>query len=421
MAEKTYMYVGCFTEPERAGTGSGGIVVFEKTGDGPWKRIQTVEQRNPSFLAMSEDKNFLYNVQGGGDRLCAYAINERTGKLSFLNSVPSKAGLALEVCNGYLFVAAGDISVYPLKEDGSIENEVARLTPTGEIGPMKGIQHSAQPHHILHDAQKKYFAVPCRGMDYKQWLAEAGSLDTSGGVSLNPSIATIPEVVVVQPEVETGMDMMMPDSTYTETETTYTTEKSGGYLITYKTIIQRIYSSNGELLMTRSEGPTEVSREAAQSTSGHGSADPSKIVSSLSGEVARVSVGISFKDSLANEILALINASRAKDGLAPVTMGGDSQKLAKARAAAMAEYDSADYKNPLYGDLAAMLNTFGMSGIPSENTWRTASSRSANEIHARFMGANGSRDAIMSSLYTEVGIGIAVKNGYLYISEVFFK
>ena len=191
MAEKTYMYVGCFTEPERAGTGSGGIVVFEKTGDGPWKRIQTVEQRNPSFLAMSEDKNFLYNVQGGGDKLCAYAINERTGKLSFLNSVPSKAGLALEVCNGYLFVAAGDISVYPLKEDGSIENEVARLTPTGEIGPMKGIQHSAQPHHILHDAQKKFFAVPCRGMDVvhiynfdapSRTVRAVSKLDTYGGL-----------------------------------------------------------------------------------------------------------------------------------------------------------------------------------------------------------------------------------------------
>ena len=257
-------------------------------------------------------------------------------------------------------------------------------------------------------------------MDYGQWLGEIGGIGTSGGVSLNPSIATVPEVVIVQPE--TGYtDMMMNDGTYTERETTYTTEKTGGYLVTYQTVIERTFSANGDLIMTRSDGPLEISREAISGTGGRAAADPSLIASTLSEEVARVSVGISFNDTLANELLALINASRAKDGVAPLTMGGESQRLAKARAAAMAEYDTADFRNPLYGDLVSMLDKFGLNGIPSENTWRTASTRSANEIHARFMGTSGSRDAIMSSIYTEVGIGIAVRNGYIYISEVFYK
>ena len=344
----------------------------------------------------------------------------------------------------YRYVRNFDNDTYAFVEVDENGNDVEIQTPSGSDIPANFVHMGNNVYAILNDHgvvigyKERYIddagnylwrdaskpdidSSSILNMDYSQWLAGAGSLDTAGGASLGSSIVTVPEVVVVQPEITGGPDMPMNDGTYTETETMYSTEKSGGYLITYKTVVQRVYSANGDLMMTRSEGPTEVSREAAQSVGAHGSADPSKIAKSLSDEVARVTVGISFKDSLANELLALINASRAKDGLAPVTMGGDSQRLAKARAAAMAEYDGADYKNPLYGDLVAMLDRFGMSGIPSENTWKTASSRGANEIHSRFMGTTGSRDAIMSPLYTEVGIGIAVKNGYLYISEVFYK
>lgn len=190
MQEKSIMYVGCFTAVDRGGAGQGGIAVFERCGGGSWTKIQTVEQFNPSFLAMSEDERFLYGVQGKGNKIYAYAIDEHDGTLKFLNSVDSKAGLACEVCNGFLYVVAGEVQIYRLMEDGSIGELMQSFTPEGEVGPITSVQRNAQPHHILHDAQKKYFAVPCRGIDMvhvyhydaqKDRVNEVCALDTYGG------------------------------------------------------------------------------------------------------------------------------------------------------------------------------------------------------------------------------------------------
>lgn len=165
MRNDKMMYVGCFTAQDRGGNGSGGIGVFRSRDGGPFERVQTVEQFNPSFLALSEDRRFLYGVQGKGRELYAYAVDDTDGTLRFLNSVEAGPGLACEVCGGYLYVVAGTVQIYRLNADGSIGARVAVFTPEGTVGPITGVQKSAQPHHILHDAQRRLFAVPCRGMD----------------------------------------------------------------------------------------------------------------------------------------------------------------------------------------------------------------------------------------------------------------
>ena len=260
-------------------------------------------------------------------------------------------------------------------------------------------------------------------MDYTSWLGEITGEDIRGGISVskNPDIS-MPEIIVVPADPQTTQTQMLSDGTYVDTETLYTTEKSGEYIVTYMTTVQKTYSSNGELLMTKMDGPTEISREAITNNTGE-TPDKSKIATTLSAEYARISVGISFRDGLANEILAHINAERAKEGLPALSMSssGDSVKLAKSRAAAMAKFDSSDYKNPLYGDLQSMMQRFGISGIPSENTWRTSSSRTAKDIHSRFLATESARAAMLEKIYTEVGIGIAEKNGYIYICEVYYK
>lgn len=165
MQNDLIMYVGCFTTRDRGGNGTGGIGVFRSRNGKPFERIQTAEQFNPSFLALSEDKRFLYGVQGKGQEIYAYAVNEQEGTLSFLNSVHAGPGLAIEVCNGYLYAVAGTVQIYQLLESGFIGPRVAELTPEGETGPIPSVQKSAQPHHILHDTNRDCFAVPCRGMD----------------------------------------------------------------------------------------------------------------------------------------------------------------------------------------------------------------------------------------------------------------
>lgn len=210
------------------------------------------------------------------------------------------------------------------------------------------------------------------------------------------------------------------NGTYTQTETLITTETAGGWVTTYQTVITRVYNERGVLISTKKTDPVVLSKVKA-GDSNVNAPDPGKIASTLNEEYARVSVGINYKTDLAKEVLALINEERRAEGLAPLTMNTSSNayKLAMTRAADMAIYDHSDFDSPTYGLLSEMMSRFGIaSAIPSENTWKTTTSKNAGAIHARFMVLEGARNALMNSNYTQIGIGIVQKNGYYYICEV---
>lgn len=104
------------------------------------------------------------------------------------------------------------------------------------------------------------------------------------------------------------------DGTYTETETLITTENSGGWIITYQTKVTRVYDSKGKLLSTKKEGPVAINK--TQSTGNNEQApDSGKIASTLKSETARMSAGANYNTTLANEVLASLNAERAAQGL----------------------------------------------------------------------------------------------------------
>lgn len=206
------------------------------------------------------------------------------------------------------------------------------------------------------------------------------------------------------------------DGTYTQTETLISTETAGGWVTTYQTVITRVYNERGVLLSTKKSDPVLLSRVKAGENSVN-APDPSKIAPTLNEEYARVSVGINCKTELAADVLKLINEEQKAEGLAPLKMSEDSAaKLAKTRSADMAIYDHSDFDSPIYGPLSEMISRFRIaSGIPSEHIWKTTASKNAGAIYARFMALGGSRKALMDSSHTEMGIGIAQKNGYYYI------
>lgn len=51
------------------------------------------------------------------------------------------------------------------------------------------------------------------------------------------------------------------DGSYTETETIINTQISGGWKITYQTLVKRNYDAQGNLVSTQKEGPIEIKRE----------------------------------------------------------------------------------------------------------------------------------------------------------------
>lgn len=210
------------------------------------------------------------------------------------------------------------------------------------------------------------------------------------------------------------------DGTYTVTNTTMSTSTENGYTVQYQTVVTNTYDRDGNLLFTRSDGPTEISRERTSSAE---TPDPSLVKDTLDEEYQRVSSTVSYNTELANQVLTLLNAERTAQGLGTLTMdtSSESYKLACLRAGDMATYNYSSSNSPMYGTLNDMVSKYGCTTAnASENVWQ-AGNKSAEDIHSRLQAYEGSRNVRMSDSYTEVGIAIVSKNGQLYIAEVYLK
>lgn len=209
---------------------------------------------------------------------------------------------------------------------------------------------------------------------------------------------------------------------YVETETIMDRKTSGGWTITYQTIITRTYDAQGKLLSTKKEGPVEISKVQSVSGGSPAAPDTNTICSTLSAEYNRVTGGLTFRNDLAESVLTQLNAERSANGLVPLQMntGSNVYQIAAIKAADMATYNHSDFDSPLYGELSELLTRFGISSSgPSETLWRTTATKTAKDIHTRFQVQEYSRLARMSGNYSSVGIAIVEKNGYLYIAEIF--
>ncbi len=132
---------------------------------------------NPSFLAVAPNRNFLYAVAEGADRVGGYRIDPATGALTFLNDVAvggnGPAHVAVDRSSRFVFVANygdGTISVFPIGTDGTLG--AAQQTITA----------GQNAHQILTDAANKFVFVPCLGSDY---VAQYAFDETTGMLTPN--------------------------------------------------------------------------------------------------------------------------------------------------------------------------------------------------------------------------------------------
>lgn len=209
---------------------------------------------------------------------------------------------------------------------------------------------------------------------------------------------------------------------YVETETIVDRKTSGGWIITYQTIVTRTYDANGKLISTKKDGPVEVSKVQSVTSGNTAAPDSNTIKATLSAEFDRITSDLRFRNDLAESVLSLLNEERKDNGLKPLSMSTSNQvyQIAALKAADMAIYNHSDFDSPLYGDISDLLNRFGITSAgPSETLWRTIASKTARDIHTRFQIQEYSRAARMNGSYTSVGIAIVEKNGYLYVAEIF--
>ena len=122
--------------------------------------------------------------------------------------------------------------------------------------------------------------------------------------------------------------------------------------------------------------------------------------------------------ALEKQMVDLVNAERAKAGLAPLTINAKLTEVARAKSQDMIDKGYFSHTSPTYGSPFDMMKTFGISyNTAGENI---AMNMSMENAHQSLMNSDGHRKNILSSSFSSIGLGI-VKDakGYLYITQMF--
>ncbi len=170
-----FVYVGCYTTPDRAGTGAGINVYRIDRDSGAWAHVQLLRGvANPSFLALDPTRRFLYAVHGGNDfsAVSAFAIARETGRLTFLDTQQcgGRNPVSVDVHpSGRAIVVAsymdGTVATLPINADGTLAPMNSILPQLGGLGPDPVEQAAPHPHHSSFDPAGRFVAVPDKGLD----------------------------------------------------------------------------------------------------------------------------------------------------------------------------------------------------------------------------------------------------------------
>mgnify|MGYP001328496343 CR=1 FL=1 len=174
-SKKMLLYVGTYTS-----RGSEGIYVYEFDAEtGALGHLHTVRDVvEPSFLAIDKAEKYLYAVneteEYEGEKsgaVSAFAIDQKTGALKFLNKRPSLGGAPCHISvsnNGKFALAAnylgGNVSVFPIEPDGRLGAAVDMHRHSGS-GPNKKRQEAAHAHSINLDSENRFAMVCDLGID----------------------------------------------------------------------------------------------------------------------------------------------------------------------------------------------------------------------------------------------------------------
>jgi 6-phosphogluconolactonase len=177
-AHGTYIfYVGTYTEE---GSKSKGIYAYRfdsKTGQTMPMGL-AAETTNPSFVALHPSGRFLYAVNEVGNYkgpnsggVSAFSIDRATGKLTFMNEVPSRGAdpcyITVDKTGKYVLVAnytGGSIAVFPVLPDGKLGEASAFLQHSGHgVNPER--QEKAHAHSIDLSPDNRFAMVDDLGLD----------------------------------------------------------------------------------------------------------------------------------------------------------------------------------------------------------------------------------------------------------------
>jgi 6-phosphogluconolactonase len=130
-----------------------------------------MEMSDASFLAVHPNHRFLYAVSEDANTVNAFAIEGKTGKLEFLNRVPSRGKgpchLALDATGRWLAVAnyeSGSMALMPVESDGRLGEATVVEQHEGE-GANTERQRGPHAHEVVFSRDNRFLLLADLGLD----------------------------------------------------------------------------------------------------------------------------------------------------------------------------------------------------------------------------------------------------------------
>lgn len=209
-AQNSKLIIGTYTSGK-----SEGIYVYDfntSTGDNHF--ISSIKSSNPSFLAVSPNKKFVYAVNENGDSVnnggtvSAYKFNKRKGKLNFINQQSSKGNdpcyISIDKTGKWTVAgnySGGSFSILAVNKNGNVSPAATTVQHSGK-SINKQRQEKAHVHTAVFSSDNKYLLVADLGID-KLMLYRfdeiTGTVTEDAAASVSVSGGSGPRHVAIHP------------------------------------------------------------------------------------------------------------------------------------------------------------------------------------------------------------------------------
>ncbi|MBL8206762.1 MAG: lactonase family protein [Blastocatellia bacterium] len=169
------VYIGTYTNK---GTSDGIYICKLNLATGALTKVGSAKSQDPAFLAIDRKRKFLYAANEIGEfngkksgAVSAFAINQKTGELTFLNqqatNSPGPCSVTVDKTGKCVLAAnysGGSVTAFPVKADGSLSEASDLIQHQGSsVNPNR--QKEPHAHTIIIDDSNRYAFCADLGMD----------------------------------------------------------------------------------------------------------------------------------------------------------------------------------------------------------------------------------------------------------------
>ncbi|MCT4619157.1 MAG: SafA/ExsA family spore coat assembly protein [Marinisporobacter sp.] len=125
--------------------------------------------------------------------------------------------------------------------------------------------------------------------------------------------------------------------------------------------------------------------------------------------------------ALENEVIKLVNIERSKKGLPALKSNWQLSRCARYKSQDMINKNYFSHQSPTYGSPFKMMESFGLKfSSAGENIAK--GQRTPQEVMNSWMNSSGHRSNILSSSFSEIGVGLAKDQyGRCYWTQMFMR